>query len=68
MVTSSLVSHNSLRVEELQLTMLDYAIASAVPLGTMNYFLVGWFNGHLDKFYVESWKSKFYRITSLILC
>lgn len=22
----------------------------------MNYFLVGWFNGYLDKFYMESWK------------
>lgn len=37
---------------------LDYAIASAVPLGFMNYFLVGWLNGELDKYYVESWKSK----------
>jgi hypothetical protein len=32
-----------------------YAIASAVPLGAMNYFLVGWLNGELDKYYVESW-------------
>ena len=22
----------------------------------MNYFLIGWFNGYLDKFYMESWK------------
>lgn len=35
-----------------------YALASAVPLGALNYFLVGWFNGDLDKYYVESWKSK----------
>ncbi|RYN80176.1 hypothetical protein AA0117_g3140 [Alternaria alternata] len=33
-----------------------YAIASAVPLGALNYFLVGWLNGDLDKYYVESWK------------
>lgn len=33
-----------------------YALASAVPLGALNYFLVGWFNGELDKFYVESWQ------------
>ncbi|EOA91478.1 hypothetical protein ACJQWK_03494 [Exserohilum turcicum] len=33
-----------------------YAIGSAVPLGALNYFLVGWLNGDLDKFYVESWK------------
>ncbi|PVH99985.1 hypothetical protein DM02DRAFT_709863 [Periconia macrospinosa] len=33
-----------------------YAIASSVPFGILNYFLIGWFNGDLDKFYVESWK------------
>ncbi|KAF1356043.1 hypothetical protein EJ07DRAFT_181633 [Lizonia empirigonia] len=33
-----------------------YALASAVPLGLLNYFLVGWLNGELDKFYVESWQ------------
>lgn len=33
-----------------------YALGSAVPLGALNYFLVGWFNGDLDKYYVESWK------------
>ncbi|KAF2730709.1 hypothetical protein EJ04DRAFT_34083 [Polyplosphaeria fusca] len=33
-----------------------YAIASSVPFGILNYFLIGWFNGELDKFYVESWK------------
>ncbi|KAF2032045.1 hypothetical protein EK21DRAFT_61793 [Setomelanomma holmii] len=32
-----------------------YALGSAVPLGFMNYFLVGWFNGSLDKFYIQSW-------------
>jgi hypothetical protein len=35
-----------------------YAIGSAVPLGCLNYFLVGWLNGDLDKYYVESWQSK----------
>ncbi|KAF2864818.1 glycosyl transferase family group 2-domain-containing protein [Massariosphaeria phaeospora] len=33
-----------------------YAIASSVPFGILNYCLVGWKNGDLDKFYVESWK------------
>lgn len=33
-----------------------YAIGAAVPLALVNYFLVGWFNGDLDKFYMESWK------------
>ncbi|KAH7390820.1 glycosyl transferase family group 2-domain-containing protein, partial [Phaeosphaeria sp. MPI-PUGE-AT-0046c] len=32
-----------------------YAIASAIPLGCLNYFLVGWLNGDLDKYYVQSW-------------
>lgn len=35
-----------------------YAIASAVPFGMLNYFLVGWLNGELDKFYVESWQGQ----------
>ncbi|KMQ48021.1 Nucleotide-diphospho-sugar transferase domain-containing protein [Trichophyton rubrum] len=33
-----------------------YALASGFPLTILNYFLVGWFNGYLDKFYIESWK------------
>jgi hypothetical protein len=40
----------------LKLTCSDYAIGSAVPLGFLNYFLVGWLNGDLDKYYVESWQ------------
>lgn len=39
-----------------------YALGSAVPLGAVNYFLVGWLNGDLDKYYVESWKSKLFFI------
>ncbi|KAF2820258.1 hypothetical protein CC86DRAFT_459765 [Ophiobolus disseminans] len=39
-----------------ELTLSDYAIGTAVPLGFLNYFLVGWLNGDLDKFYVESWQ------------
>lgn len=35
-----------------------YALGSAVPLGALNYFLVGWLNGDLDKYYVPSWQSK----------
>lgn len=33
-----------------------YALGSAVPLGALNYFLVGWLNGDLDKYYVPSWQ------------
>lgn len=33
-----------------------FALASGGPLTLMNYFLIGWFNGQLDKFYMESWK------------
>lgn len=54
---SSPVSYLSL-FDGILLTMLDYALGSAVPLGFMNYFLVGWFNGSLDKFYIQSWDGK----------
>jgi hypothetical protein len=40
----------------LSLIRPDYALASGFPFTIMNYFLVGWFNGYLDKFYMESWK------------
>ncbi|KAI9813297.1 MAG: hypothetical protein M1827_004239 [Pycnora praestabilis] len=33
-----------------------YAIGSAWILTLMNFFLVGWFNGHLDHWYINSWK------------
>jgi hypothetical protein len=36
--------------------LTDYALAAGFPLTILNYFLVGWFNGYLDKFYLESWK------------
>lgn len=32
----------------------------------MNYFLVGWLNGNLDKYYVESWQSKSINLRDLI--
>ena len=34
-----------------------YALASAIPLGLLNYFLIGWKNARTEQFYVESWKS-----------
>lgn len=37
-----------------------YALASGFPLTVLNYFLVGWFEGYLDKFYMESWKGIVY--------
>ncbi|KAI9699641.1 MAG: hypothetical protein M1836_002675 [Candelina mexicana] len=33
-----------------------YAIGSAWILTVLNYFLVGWFNGALDHWYLNSWK------------
>ncbi|KAF2769078.1 hypothetical protein EJ03DRAFT_343541 [Teratosphaeria nubilosa] len=36
-----------------------YAIGSAWILTLANYFLVGWFNGHLDKYYLDSFKVYF---------
>ncbi|KAF4595382.1 Glycosyl transferase, family 2 [Ophiocordyceps camponoti-floridani] len=33
-----------------------YAIGAAWIMTVVNYFLVGWFNGYLDKYYVDSWR------------
>jgi len=33
-----------------------YAIAFGLPMTLANYFLVGWYNPYLDKFYINSWK------------
>nr|POE56369.1 glucans biosynthesis glucosyltransferase h [Quercus suber] len=33
-----------------------YALASAWILTLMNYFLTGWLNGHLDHYYIDSFK------------
>ncbi|PBP28266.1 hypothetical protein BUE80_DR000804 [Diplocarpon rosae] len=33
-----------------------YAIGAAWIMTTANYFAVGWFNGYLDQYYVDSWK------------
>lgn len=33
-----------------------YAIGAAWILTLVNYFAVGWFNGYLDKYYIDSWK------------
>ena len=33
-----------------------YAIGAAWILTTVNYFAMGWFNGYLDKYYIDSWK------------
>lgn len=36
-----------------------YAIGSAWILTMANYFLIGWFNGHLDHYYIDSFKIYF---------
>ncbi|KAL7621023.1 hypothetical protein AAE478_008335 [Parahypoxylon ruwenzoriense] len=33
-----------------------YAIAAAWIMTSVNYFIMGWFNGYLDKYYVDSWQ------------
>ncbi|KAK4945216.1 hypothetical protein LTR66_014420, partial [Elasticomyces elasticus] len=33
-----------------------YAIGAAWIMTTANYLAVGWFNGYLDKYYIDSWK------------
>lgn len=33
-----------------------YAIGAAWILTVANYFAIGWFNGYLDKYYIDSWK------------
>jgi cellulose synthase/poly-beta-1,6-N-acetylglucosamine synthase-like glycosyltransferase len=33
-----------------------YAIGAAWIMTIANYFAIGWFNGYLDKYYVDSWK------------
>ncbi|KAF2873256.1 glycosyl transferase family group 2-domain-containing protein [Massariosphaeria phaeospora] len=33
-----------------------YAIGAAWIMTVANYFAVGWFNGYLDKYYIDSWK------------
>jgi hypothetical protein len=37
----------------------DFALAAGATLTLMNYFLIGWFNGSLDKFYMQSWNGMF---------
>ncbi|KAM7215014.1 putative glycosyltransferase [Rhypophila decipiens] len=33
-----------------------YAIGAAWVMTSVNYFLIGWFNGYLDKYYIDSWQ------------
>jgi hypothetical protein len=33
-----------------------YAIGAAWVMTTANYFAIGWFNGYLEAYYVDSWK------------
>ncbi|KIW71780.1 hypothetical protein PV04_00016 [Phialophora macrospora] len=33
-----------------------YAIGAAWIMTLANYFAIGWFNGYLDKYYIDSWK------------
>lgn len=33
-----------------------YAIGAAWIMTSVNYFLIGWFNGYLDQYYIDSWK------------
>lgn len=33
-----------------------YAIGAAWIMTSVNYFIMGWYNGYLDKYYVDSWQ------------
>jgi len=33
-----------------------YAIGAAWIMTGVNYFVIGWFNGYLDKYYIDSWQ------------
>ncbi|KAH6689519.1 glycosyl transferase family group 2-domain-containing protein [Plectosphaerella plurivora] len=33
-----------------------YAIGAAWILTSVNYFAIGWFNGYLDRYYIDSWQ------------
>ncbi|KAI5809921.1 glycosyl transferase family group 2-domain-containing protein [Peziza echinospora] len=33
-----------------------YAIGAAWIMTTANYFAIGWYNGYLDKYYIDSWR------------
>ncbi|KAI1392627.1 glycosyl transferase family group 2-domain-containing protein [Hypoxylon trugodes] len=33
-----------------------YAIGAAWIMTSANYFIMGWFNGYLDKYYIDSWQ------------
>ncbi|RMX71440.1 hypothetical protein D0869_15632 [Hortaea werneckii] len=33
-----------------------YAIGAAWIMTVANYFAIGWYNGYLDKYYIDSWK------------
>lgn len=36
-----------------------YALGSAFPLTVMNYFVSGWYNGHVDHYYLDSFRVYF---------
>jgi hypothetical protein len=36
-----------------------YAIAASWALTLTNYFIIGWFNGYLDHYYIDSFKVYF---------
>ncbi|KAI1411341.1 glycosyl transferase family group 2-domain-containing protein [Hypoxylon sp. FL1857] len=33
-----------------------YAIGAAWIMTSVNYFIMGWYNGYLDKYYIDSWQ------------
>ncbi|KAF4555633.1 Hypothetical protein D9617_2g055960 [Elsinoe fawcettii] len=44
-----------------------YAIGSVWFLTIVNYFAIGWYNGYLDKFYLDSWKVWFGLVIVFVL-
>ncbi|KAI8958319.1 glycosyl transferase family group 2-domain-containing protein [Daldinia sp. FL1419] len=52
--------HSNVRLTS-KITILSYigtyyAIGAAWIMTSINYFIMGWFNGYLDKYYIDSWK------------
>jgi len=45
-----------------------YALGSSWILTLANYFLIGWFNGHLDHYYIDSFKIYFAIVVVFYAC
>lgn len=44
--------------DDILIFSLDYALALSFPMTVLNYFITGWYNPYLDKYYMNSWQGK----------